>query len=193
MTALGRMIARRKSGNCLRCPRDIMAHGRSEKRQANSNAFSPRQCHGNVIRGQTARSLFRHWGGSGRGPPLYSALNASTESTLVALHAGTRMAVSPVPPRITCPALNACSNGFARSVVDRMWEVGDEIWLKYVSGFQVMAMPSTGCEASCPAHVGRGVSFRDESGSSGAVWGVTRRNGRYRPSVESGRIHSFRQ
>ena len=31
--------------------------------------------------------------------------------------------------------LNAYSNGFARSVVDRMWEVGDEIWLKYVSGF----------------------------------------------------------
>ncbi|MGD2123894.1 MAG: C69 family dipeptidase [Gemmatimonadota bacterium] len=38
-------------------------------------------------------------------------------------------------PTAAIELLNAYSNGFARSVVDRMWEVGDEIWLKYVSGF----------------------------------------------------------
>ena len=38
-------------------------------------------------------------------------------------------------PQQAIEFLNAYSNGFARSVVDRMWEVGDEIWLKYVSGF----------------------------------------------------------
>jgi dipeptidase len=38
-------------------------------------------------------------------------------------------------PKLAIEFLNAYSNGFARSVVDRMWEVGDEILLKYVSGF----------------------------------------------------------
>jgi len=38
-------------------------------------------------------------------------------------------------PKDAIEFLNAYSNGFARSVVDRMWEVGDEIWLRYVSGF----------------------------------------------------------
>ncbi len=38
-------------------------------------------------------------------------------------------------PRAAIEFLNAYSNSFARSVVDRMWEVGDEIWLRYVSGF----------------------------------------------------------
>jgi dipeptidase len=38
-------------------------------------------------------------------------------------------------PRQAIEFVNAYTNGFARSVVDRMWEVGDEIWLKYVSGF----------------------------------------------------------
>lgn len=38
-------------------------------------------------------------------------------------------------PRAAVEFLNAYSNGFARSVVDRMWEVGDQIWLRYVSGF----------------------------------------------------------
>jgi hypothetical protein len=39
-------------------------------------------------------------------------------------------------PKQAVEFLNACTNGFARSVVDRVWEVGDEIRLKYVSGFQ---------------------------------------------------------
>jgi dipeptidase len=38
-------------------------------------------------------------------------------------------------PKLAIEFLNAYSNGFARSVVDRMWEVGDDILLKYVSGF----------------------------------------------------------
>ncbi len=38
-------------------------------------------------------------------------------------------------PQRAIEFLNAYSNGFARSVVDRLWEVGDEIWLRYVSGF----------------------------------------------------------
>ena len=38
-------------------------------------------------------------------------------------------------PKQAIEFVNAYTNGFARSVVDRMWEVGDEIWLKYVSGF----------------------------------------------------------
>lgn len=31
--------------------------------------------------------------------------------------------------------VNAYSNDFARSVVRRMWETGDEIWVRYVTGF----------------------------------------------------------
>ncbi len=38
-------------------------------------------------------------------------------------------------PQQAIEFVNAYSNGFARSVVARMWEVGDQIWLKYVSGF----------------------------------------------------------
>jgi len=45
------------------------------------------------------------------------------------------MALFQENPKDAIEFLNAYSNGFARSVVDRMWEVGDEIWLKYVSGF----------------------------------------------------------
>jgi len=75
MTALGRMIARRKSGNRRRCPCDFMAHRRSEKYQDNSNAFSFHQCHGNVICGQTARGLF---GGAALAPgPVLLRIQAS--------------------------------------------------------------------------------------------------------------------
>jgi len=38
-------------------------------------------------------------------------------------------------PQQAIEFVNAYSNGFARAVVDRMWDVGDQVWLKYVSGF----------------------------------------------------------
>jgi len=38
-------------------------------------------------------------------------------------------------PQQAIEFLNAYSNGFARAVVDRIWDVGDQIWSKYASGF----------------------------------------------------------
>jgi len=38
-------------------------------------------------------------------------------------------------PQRAIEFLNAYSNDFARAVVDRMWDVGDTIWMQYVRGF----------------------------------------------------------
>ncbi|MFO7769337.1 MAG: C69 family dipeptidase [bacterium] len=45
------------------------------------------------------------------------------------------MALYEQDPQQAMEFLNAYSNNFARAVVDRMWEVGNRIWLRYVSGF----------------------------------------------------------
>ena len=38
-------------------------------------------------------------------------------------------------PQKALEFVNAYSNDFARAVVNRMWEVGDELWTRYTNGF----------------------------------------------------------
>jgi hypothetical protein len=38
-------------------------------------------------------------------------------------------------PQQAIEFLNDYSNDFARAVVDRMWEAGDTLWMRYVTGF----------------------------------------------------------
>jgi dipeptidase len=38
-------------------------------------------------------------------------------------------------PDLASAFVNEYSNDFARAVVRRMWETGDQIWLRYVTGF----------------------------------------------------------
>jgi hypothetical protein len=38
-------------------------------------------------------------------------------------------------PKKAIEFVNGYSNDFARAVVSRMWEVGDELWTKYTNGF----------------------------------------------------------
>ena len=38
-------------------------------------------------------------------------------------------------PALAMAFVNQYTNDFARAVVSRMWETGDEIWVRYVTGF----------------------------------------------------------